>query len=65
MDWARRSGGGRWRGGSARRAQVVGRVEAAAQGGLSAPAAAVRGRAASPEDAAQHILHMSSEEEEV
>lgn len=45
--------------------QVAGRVEAAARGGPAAPAAAVRGRAASREDAAQHILHMSSEEEEV
>lgn len=58
------------------RAQVARRVEAAARGvegvqgaegrgaGLLLPRR-LSGAGGSPEDAAQHILHMSSEEEEV
>lgn len=61
------SGEGHWLGEAVCSAQVAGRLEAAARGagrgGGAGRASCSRG--GSPEDAAQHILHMSSEEEEV
>lgn len=61
---------GRWRGGSLCRTQVARRVEVAARGagrgaGPPLPRGRCEGQRGFPEDAAQHILHMSSEEEEV